>query len=129
MSTESRQQQELNEAAKATAAAVAEPQAVPVNVYRTDEAVVVVAPLPAVQPEDVRLTATDGSLLIEAELRSPALKNYLVQEWTYGPYRREAAVPPGYGNEIQASLANGQLAVRLLPGSPPEEGRVVQLSG
>lgn len=65
-----------------------ETQRVPVNVYETDNAVVIVAPLPGVMPEDVSVTVEAGQVTITASMRSPAPKDYLVHEWHYGPFER-----------------------------------------
>jgi HSP20 family protein len=92
------------------------PQHVPVNVYETTDALVVVAPLPAVQPQDVTVDLTPGRLRLTARLRSAAPKDYLVHEWEYGGYERELDLPTGFGGGVEASLANGQLAVRVLRG-------------
>ena len=97
------------------------PQHVPVNVYETTDAVVVVAPLPAVQPADVTITIDRGQVTIKAAVRSAGPREYLVQEWSYGGYERTLELPDGYGGEATASLANGQLALRVLKG--PAEGR------
>ena len=92
------------------------PQQVPVNVYTTGDALVVVAPLPAVQPSDVTIDLMPGCLRITAHLRTAAPKDYLLHEWDYGGYERELDLPPGFGGGLDASLANGQLAVRVLRG-------------
>jgi HSP20 family molecular chaperone IbpA len=91
-------------------------QAVPVNVYEASDALVVVAPLVAVQPEDVRVELRPGSLRFWAHLRSAAPRDYLAHEWEYGGYERELELPPGFGGGVEASLANGQLAIRILRG-------------
>jgi HSP20 family molecular chaperone IbpA len=101
------------------------PQTVPVNVYETDAAVVVVAPLPAVQPSDVTIDVTPGHMRITAALRSAAPREYLVHEWHYGGFEREVDIPAGFGATVEASLANGQLAVRALKGDPAGKVTVV----
>ena len=107
--------------ATTAAEAVLDPQRVPVNMYEAGDAVVVVAPLPAVMPEDVTITRTGRQLLITARLRTAAPKDYLLHEWTYGAYERDVELPPGFGGVVEASLANGQLAVRILRGDGPNE--------
>ncbi len=102
--------------ATATTERLMRPQQVPVNVYATNDALVVVAPLPAVQPSDVTIDLTPGCLRITANLRTAAPKDYLVHEWDYGGYERELDLPDGFGGGVEASLANGQLAVRVLRG-------------
>jgi HSP20 family molecular chaperone IbpA len=101
--------------------AVLEPQRIPVNMYEGGDAVVVVAPLPAVMPEDVTITRSGRTLTIHSGLRSAGPKDYLIHEWSYGAYEREVNLPPGFAGQVEASLANGQLAVRVLRGE--DEGR------
>jgi HSP20 family molecular chaperone IbpA len=100
------------------------PQPVPVNVYETGDSLVVVAPLPAVQPSDVTIDLIPGCLRITARLRSAAPREYLVHEWDYGGYERELDLPPGFGAAVEASLANGQLAVRVRRGETTDRIRV-----
>jgi HSP20 family molecular chaperone IbpA len=115
-------QTKRDEVAKATAEAerVMRPQEVPVNVYETSDALVVVAPLPAIQADDVAIDLWPGRLRITASLRSAAPRSYLVHEWDYGGYEREIELPEGWGGSVEASLANGQLALRVLPGTVSE---------
>lgn len=90
------------------------PQSVPVNVYETTAALVIVAPLPAVTADDVTIEVQPGKLRFWAHLRSAAPRDYLVHEWEYGGYEREVDLPDGYGPDCESSLANGQLAIRVL---------------
>ncbi len=110
------------EVVQATAEAEAEmrPQQVPVNVYEAQGALVVVAPLPAVSAKDVSVELRPGSLRFWAHLRSAAPREYLTHEWDYGGYEREIEIPDGYGSGVEASLANGQIAIRVLRGDPVE---------
>src|SRR5437879_13005597 len=82
-------------------------QRVPVNVYETSAALVVVAPLPAVQADDVTIELRPGTLRFWAHLRSAAPREYLMQEWDYGGYERAAEVPTACGSSNGPSLANG----------------------
>jgi HSP20 family molecular chaperone IbpA len=95
-------------------------QNVPVNVYETTGALVVVSPLPAVTAEDVTIELRPGTLRFWARLRSAPPREYLTHEWEYGGYEREVEVPDGYGGGVEASLANGQLAIRVLRGTTSE---------
>ncbi len=105
---------------RATVEAEAEmrPQPVPVNVYETTAALVVVAPVPAVSAKDVTVELRPGNLRFWAHLRSAAPREYVAHEWDYGGYEREIDLPPGYGSGVEASMANGQLAIRVLRGEP-----------
>jgi HSP20 family molecular chaperone IbpA len=115
MSTDRPTQQQVKEAT-AEAAGSRPPQNVPVNVYETPNALVVLAPMPAVQAEDVTIELTPGKVRFCAELRSAGPRDYLINEWDYGNYEREVDLPSGYGGGVEASLMNGQLAVRVLKG-------------
>jgi HSP20 family molecular chaperone IbpA len=126
--------------ATAEAEATMTPQRVPVNVYETTGALVVVAPLPAVTADDVTIelrpgspgssgsSGSSGRLRFWAHLRSAGPRDYLVNEWDYGGYEREIELPDGFGADVEASLANGQLAIRVLRGEPGGE-RTIQPSG
>ena len=92
------------------------PQRVPVNVHETTEALVIVAPLPAVTPKDVTVELRPGAVRFWAHLRSAGPRDYLVHEWHYGGYEREVDLPAGFGGGVEATLINGQLVVRVLRG-------------
>jgi HSP20 family molecular chaperone IbpA len=92
------------------------PQSVPVNAYETPAALVVLAPFPAVTAKDVTVEVRPGRLRFFARLRSAAPREYLLHEWEYGSYEREIDLPDGFGCSVEATLANGQLAIRVLRG-------------
>jgi HSP20 family molecular chaperone IbpA len=96
------------------------PQDIPVNVYEATDALVVVAPMPAVRPEDVTIDLWPGRMRITAALRSAGPRSYLLHEWDYGGFERELDLPDGFGSGAEAMLANGQLAVRVLRGTVAE---------
>lgn len=98
---------------------------VPVNMYESDNALVIVAPLPGVMPDDVSVTVEPGRVTLAASMRSPAAKDYLVHEWHYGPFERTLDVPEGYGGDAKASFGNGQLAVSIARGEPASDAPLV----
>ena len=108
-------------AATADTEATMRSQAVPVNVYEAPGALVVVAPLAAVQAQDVSVELRPGALRFWAHLRSAPPREYLLHEWEYGGYERELELPPGFGAGVEATLSNGQLAIRVLKGDPSTE--------
>ena len=120
MASEQPTHQEVVEATAATQETM-RPQSVPVNVYETTGALVVLAPLPAVTPDDVCVEVRSGRLRFWASLRSAGPRDYLVHEWEYGGYERELELPAGYGGGVEATLSNGQLAIRVLRGEPAED--------
>lgn len=101
-----------------------EPQWVPVKAYEAPEALVVVAPMPCVQAGDVRVELREGALRFWAHLRSAAPREYLLDEWDFGGFEREIDLPDGYGAGVEASLANGQLVIRVLRGDFAGEAKV-----
>jgi HSP20 family molecular chaperone IbpA len=103
--------------ATADTARTMEPQRVPVNVYEATGALVVVCPMPAVKADDVTIELSARTLRFWARLRSAPPKEYLVHEWEYGGYERTVDLPDGFGGGVEATLTNGQLAVRVLRGS------------
>ena len=107
--------QEIVDATAATELGM-RPQAVPVNMYEASNAVVVVAPMPAVTPSDVTIELRPGMLRFYAHLRSAAPRDYLLHEWEYGGYERMIDLPDGFAGGVEATLTNGQLAVRVLRG-------------
>ena len=118
-----RTQEQIRQATAETEATMPA-QKVPVNVYETSGAVVIVAPLPAVTADDVSVELREGTLRFYASLRSSGTREYLVHEWEYGGFEREIDLPDGYGSAVEASLANGQLAIRVLKGDYAGEVKV-----
>ena len=100
------------------------PQPVPVNVYETTGAIVVIAPLPSVTADDVTIELDGPHLRFWAHLRSAGPRDYLVHEWDYGGFERMLELPDGYGAGVEATLTNGQLAIRVLRGEPTGPHRI-----
>ena len=117
MSTEQASQGDVRASTDAVEASMT-PQRVPVNVHETSEALVIVAPLPAVTAKDVTIELKPGSVRFWAHVRSAGPRDYLVHEWHYGGYEREVDLPAGFGGGVDATLTNGQLAIRVLRGEP-----------
>jgi HSP20 family molecular chaperone IbpA len=69
--------------------------------------------MPGVGTEDVRVTLHRGVLRLEADLRTPAPKDYLLHEWEYGAYERSLDIGSDFGTPIVTSLGNGQLTVSV----------------
>lgn len=93
-----------------------EPQSIPVNVFETEHEVVVVAPTPGIEPQNIDIRIDDGHLAIRADKRGPGQERqkYLRREWSYGPYERtiELAVPVD-AERANASYGNGILTIAL----------------
>jgi HSP20 family molecular chaperone IbpA len=69
-----------------------------------------------VTEKDVAVELTADGVRFWAELRSAGPREYAIHEWEYGGYERSIETPDGFGSGVEASLANGQLVVRVLSG-------------
>jgi len=96
-------------------------QRVLVNGYTTTDAIVLVAPMPGVLPDDVEITVEGDMVTLRAALRTDAPKQYFLHEWDYGDYERRVELPEPVGEPIIASLGNGQLAVSLTRSAPSSQ--------
>ena len=105
--------------------ASSEPLNVPVNMYETDEAIVIVGAMPGVMADDVEITIERDRVWLRAGNRSLAPKRYLLREWHYGPYERLVELPEGFEGEAAAHFGNGQVALRIGRGGSRTEAVVV----
>jgi HSP20 family molecular chaperone IbpA len=105
-----------------------EPLNVPVNMYATDEAIVIVGAMPGVTADDVEITVERRRVWLRAANRSLAPKRYLLHEWHYGPYERLVELPEGFEGEPSAHFGNGQVALRV-PRGGHRAGPVVVVPG
>lgn len=91
--------------------------ALPVNVYENDRELMVVAPMPGVDPTDISVEVTDdGKLTLRARQHGEGQERieYLQREWAYGPYERTIELPrPVDARRANLSFGNGVLAVTL----------------
>ena len=92
-------------------------QQIPVKVYRTEERVMVAAPMPGLQPQDILVEVTgNGRLVIQGDLRGMLkdIKELLVDEWSVGGYYRELPLPEAVdATAANVSYGNGVLVVAL----------------
>lgn len=91
-------------------------QHIPVNVYETDEDVLIIAPMPGVEAENIDVEVLGTRVTLRASLRGPGQEDrrYLMHEWTYGPYERIVELPVEVdGEHANASHSNGVLALSL----------------
>ncbi|MCL6537866.1 MAG: Hsp20/alpha crystallin family protein [Acidothermus sp.] len=93
-------------------------QTIPVNIFEADDILMIIAPMPGLQEEDVDITVRGNSLTVEGrertDLKPESGKRYLRHEWRYGPYRRTIELPYTVdAASAEATLDNGVLTVRL----------------
>jgi HSP20 family protein len=93
-----------------------QPQPVPVNVFETENEVMVVAAMPGIEADNVEITVENDTLTIRGEKRGPGQENhrYLRREWSYGPYERSVQLPIQVDLEkANASYGNGIVTIAL----------------
>lgn len=91
--------------------------AIPVNMFENERELIVVAPMPGVDVTDISVDVSpEGRLTLRAQLHGEGQerREYLLREWSYGPYERSVDLPRGV-DAARANLAygNGVLAVTL----------------
>jgi HSP20 family molecular chaperone IbpA len=105
-----------------------DPQRVPVNMYETEGAVVLIMPLPGVMADDINIDIDDDRVHVNAAERSAAEKDYITHEWHYGPYERMVSIPKEFRGPASATFGNGQLALRIERGDARDGKIVIQPS-
>jgi HSP20 family protein len=89
--------------------------AMPVDMYETDETVVVKAPIPGVKAEEIEVSITGDTLTIKAEVKDEeevSRDNYLRRERRFGSCCRSITLPGGLlTEEAEADYSEGVLVL------------------
>ena len=92
-------------------------QQTPVKMYRTADRVMVAAPFPGLEPQDIAVEVTsDRRVVLHGRARGTfsGVQEVLVDEWQAGPYHRELALPAAVdGEHANVTYGNGILVVAL----------------
>lgn len=92
-----------------------------IDVYQTDDDVIVKAPIAGVKREDLEISITDEVLNIKGERKEEVdvtRENYFAQECYWGTFSRSYILPIAVNSEkATATLTNGILTIRI----PKEE--------
>ena len=91
-------------------------QTVPVQVHQTDTLIVLAAPMPGLEPQDISVVITGDKVTIQGSYRGSRQEkgDLLVAEWTIGPYAREFVLPqPVNGPLTNATYGNGVLVLAM----------------
>jgi HSP20 family protein len=95
----------------------AKQQQIPIKVYRTDDRVMIAAPMAGLEPSDILVEVTgDGRLMLHGDQRAllKDVKELLVDEWSVGAYDRQYALPvPVDATQANVTYGNGVLLVTL----------------
>ena len=88
-----------------------------VDMYETDEAIIVKSAIPGIKPEDLNISITGDVLTIKGETRDEEEieeENYIQRERCYGSFCRSLAIPlPVITDEIQAEFEDGVLTLTM----------------
>jgi HSP20 family protein len=89
----------------------------PVDIYETEDALVLTAMLPGVSKDDVSIEVHNNTLLLRGE-RKPASavsdERYYRRECVYGPFQRSFVLPATVDQgKVQATYHDGLLELRL----------------
>ncbi len=102
-----------------------------VDVYETDDEVVIKAQLPGTKKEDVEVTATEDRVVVNGESTTSEEvdeDNYYRREMRYGSFRRSVALPHVIDQEqVTANFQDGVLEVRAPKAPEPTEGKKIEI--
>ena len=91
--------------------------ALPIDMYETDENVVLRASVPGVKPEEVDITITGNTLTIKGETKHEEevkKENYFRQERSYGTFTRTITLPSSLETDkAEATFENGVLSLTI----------------
>jgi HSP20 family protein len=101
---------------------------VPVNVYTGVSRVMVTAPLPGLEPQNILLRLDGHRFSIAASLRGPGqdrTRRFVLQEWRVGSFERTVELPaPVDASRANATFDNGVLVVMLPIAPQPVSGTI-----
>lgn len=101
-----------------------------VDVYQTEDDIIVKTPIAGVRPEDLDISVTDDVLTIKGERKKDSTieeDNYLVQECYWGSFSRSYILPVAVDAEnASASIKDGVLTVKV-PKEAKSRTRVIQV--
>jgi len=89
----------------------------PVDMYETDDQLVVKATVPGVKPEEIEVTVTGDLLTIKGEFKQEEKvekPNYLRQERRFGSFCRQVGLPAGVNpDKTKATFEHGVLTLEM----------------
>lgn len=91
-------------------------QPIPVRIYQTENRVMLAAPMPGLEPEDILVRVDDRHVVIHGDERGPHQRDVVLDlaEWAVGPYHRELDLPaPVDSAETNATYGNGVLVLSM----------------
>jgi HSP20 family protein len=100
-----------------------------IEVFQRGDELVVLADLPGLKRDDVKVNVTNDSLIIQGERRQESEENeqgYYRSERSYGSFRRSIPLPDGVNDEdVKASFRDGVLEITMPV--PQQRGRRIEI--
>jgi HSP20 family protein len=93
-----------------------QPQTIPVQIHQSGDRIVLAAPMPGLEPQDITVIIAADRVTVRGEYRGSRqdAPEVIVSEWTIGPYYREIVLPqPVNGPMTNATYGNGVLALSM----------------
>ena len=91
-------------------------QTVPVQLHQAQGLLVLAAPMPGLEPQDISVSIHNDQVTIRGDYRGSRhdQPGTLPSEWTMGPYYREVSLPqPVSGGLSSATYGNGVLVLAM----------------
>lgn len=101
-----------------------EAQTVPVRIYQAENQIMLAAPMPGLEAQDISVSISDKRVTIMGEERGPGQHNVelAVCEWTIGPYFREIILDQAVNGLLtNATYGNGVLVLNM-PKAADDQG-------
>jgi HSP20 family protein len=101
----------------------AEFQTVPVRIYDREKHIVLAAPLPGLEAENISITVGGNRIVISGEERGPRQHgpDVVLAEWSIGPYFREISLHQAVKSHLtNATYGNGVLVLSMPKGEKSE---------
>ncbi len=106
--------------------------ALALDVYETEDSLVVQSSIPGVKPEDVDITITGNTLSISGESKEEKEvkeENYLRRERRYGAFSRSVTLPEGVNaDQAEADFEDGVLTLTI-PKAPEAKPKTIKIKG
>ena len=92
-------------------------QTLPVRIYETERRIMVVSPMPGLEPGDIEVTIEGDRVTMHGRARGPHQHDLtlLVSEWSIGPYHREVRLPVRVAAELANATYDNGVVVLCLP--------------
>lgn len=104
----------------------------PLDMYQTEDSVVVRTAVPGVKPDDIDITISGNALSISGETKEEEEvkeENYIRRERRYGSFSRSVILPDGVdADNTEASFEDGVLTLTI-PKAPEAKPKVIKVEG